>query len=193
MNIERHLPELRRAIRNHKYEETDTGIYLPAQDQILGFSCETRVNGRDPQLTHNLLTLEGRRYLLGAAVAGTAQVTQFYIAPFTGDVMPLESWTAANFAAAATEFTSYEGSTRVVWNRAMHATASSADNTANAAVFTLSAGQSNVTLRGFALLTASSKSATTGALLSAMRHDRPALGEGDALSVRLTLTYQNPA
>ena len=193
MNIERHLPELRRAIRNHKYEETDTGIYLPAQDQILGFSCETRVNGRDPQLTHNLLTLQGRRYLLGAAVAGTAQVTQFYIAPFTGDVTPQESWTAANFTSNATEFTGYDGAIRILWDKVLHVTASSADNTAAPATFTLATGQTDVTIRGFALLTASAKSATTGTLISAMRHDRPGLNEGDALSVRLTLTYQNPA
>lgn len=194
MNIEdRHLPELRRAIRNHKYEETDAGIFLPAMDQILGFSCETRVNGRDPQLTHNLLTLQGRRYLLGAAVAGTAQNTTFYIAPFTGDVTPLDSWTAANFTANATEFTGYDGTNRILWDKTMHATASSADNTASAATFTLSAGQTGVTIHGFGLLTAASKSATTGVLISAMRNDRPGLGEGDALSVRLTLTYQNPA
>lgn len=193
MNIERHLPELRRAIRNHKYEETENGILLPGQDQIIGISCETRVNGRDPQLTHNLLTLQGRRYLLGAAVAGVAQNTSFYIAPFTGDVTPNENWTAANFTANATEFTGYDGANRILWDKTMHPTASSADNTASAATFTLSAGQSNVTIRGFALLTASAKSATTGTLISAMRHDRPGLNEGDALSVRLTLTYQNPA
>lgn len=194
MNIEnRHLPELRRAISNNRYEETGTGIFVPSMDMIAGFSCETRVNGRDPQLTHNLLTLQGRRYLLGAAVAGTAQNTSFYIAPFTGDVTPNDSWTAANFTATATEFTGYDGANRILWDKAMHPTASSADNTSSAATFTLSTGQTGVTIRGFALLTASSKSATTGILVSAMRNDRPGLGEGDALSVRLTLVYQNPA
>lgn len=191
MNIERHLPELRRAIRNNKHEFSDSGVVVPSMGVFAGFSCETRVNGRDPLLTHNLLTLEGRRYLLAAAVTGGPQTTQFYIAPFTGDVTPIDNWTAANFTANATEFTGYTSANRVLWDRLLHATASSSSNAASPADVELAAGQANVTIRGFGLLTASPKSATTGVLISAMRHDRPGLGEGDTLSVRLTLVYQN--
>ena len=191
MKIDKHLPELRRAIRNNKHEFTESGLVVPSMGLFAGFACETTVNGKDPQLTHNLLTLEGRRYLVGAAMTGVAQNTQFYIAPFTGNVTPADGWTAATFTATATEYTAYTSATRVQWSGALHATASSVDNSASPASIELSAGQSGVTLRGFGLLTASAKSATTGVLISAMRHDRPGLGEGDTLAVKLTLVYQN--
>ena len=191
MKIDKHLPELRRAIRNNKQEFTESGLVVPSMGLFAGFACETTVNGADPQLTHNLLTLEGRRYLIAAAVTGGTQTTQFYIAPFTGNVTPADGWTAATFTATATEYTDYTSATRVLWNRALHATASSADNAASAASIELDVGQTGVTLRGFGLLTASAKSATTGVLISSMRHDRPGLGEGDTLAVKLTLVYQN--
>ena len=68
MKIDKHLPELRRAIRNNKHEFTESGLVVPSMGLFAGFACESTVNGADPQLTHNLLTLEGRRYLIAAAV-----------------------------------------------------------------------------------------------------------------------------
>lgn len=191
MKIDKHLPELRRAIRNNKHEFTESGILVPSMGIFAGFACETTVNGKDPQLTHNLVTLEGRRYLLAAALTGGAQHTSFYIAPFTGNVTPVDGWTAASFAGTATEYTAYTSATRVLWSRVLHGTDSSAANTAAPADIEINTGETGVTIRGFGLLTSSAKSATTGVLVSAMRHDRSGLGEGDTLSVRLTMVYQN--
>lgn len=192
MNIEKHLPELRRAVRNGHYEPTESGVLFPRVGLYTGFSCETTVNGKDPQLTHNLLTLEGRRYLLRSALSlGQAVLSEMWIAPFTNDVTVQESWTAATFHTSANEYEDYTSATRVKWDKAAHPTASSASNTAVPADFTLATGQADVTIRGFGLLTNSGKRSGQGVLISAQRHNRPGLGEDDVIGVRMTLEYRN--
>lgn len=193
MNIQNLMTTIRRAIQDGDYEATDSGLLIRKMGVFAGVSCETHVNGKDRQTTHNLLPLQGLRYLLAAGAMGGAQTSAFYIAPFTNDVTPNDGWTAANFPTTAGEYTNYEGANRLAWTKTLHPTAASVSSAASPADFTLSAGETDVNLRGFAVLTAPSKGATTGTLISAIRHERDNLREGDTLSVRLTLVYQNAA
>lgn len=194
MNIDKHLPELRRAIRNHKYEFTQDGVLVPNMGLHAGFLFETTVNGKDRQVTPNMVPKQGRVYLLSAAL-NLLSPTAFYIMPYTADATPAEDWTAANFESKATEFTGYESAVnRLQWNRTLDGSGGSkAGNAADPADFELSAGQTDVTFYGFGLSTAQAKSSNQGVLISATRHVRPGLNAGDNVSVRLTLEYKNAA
>lgn len=137
----------------------------------------------------NLVVAQGRDYQLGAAYAQSPQKTAFYIAPFSGNVTPQDSWTGANFTANATEFTNYVEATRVLWNKDAVA-AGAISNTTNPATFTVGVGGG--TIRGFALLESSAKSATTGILSAATRlATDKVLEEGEEIRVRYVLTLNN--
>lgn len=193
VNIDRHIPEISRALRNGKFDEVDNGLLLPAQGLVITSSITTKVNGRDPMTTHNKFTLEGRRYLWRTGLTGTAQYSSWYLAPFTNSVAVADGWTAANFASTAGEFSDYDGATRPQWNGVIHATASSGSNAASPAQITISAGVSNLTIRGWGVLSSGTKSGTTGVLLAALRNDRAGLGEGDTLSAEYSLVFQDAA
>lgn len=143
---------------------------------------EVSINNGPWELIENLIPLEGRNYMLGAALDGVAQQTAFFIALFSGNVTPLDTWTAANFVANATEFTNYDEATRVSWAKGDVA-AAAIDNSVTPALFTLGVGGG--TVRGAALVTASAKSATTGILIAASRFvaDK-VLAEDDEIRIR---------
>lgn len=146
---------------------------------------EISVNNGPWEVCENLIPVEGRNYILGAAVDGTAQQTAFYVALFSGNVTVLDSWTAANFVANATEFTNYDEATRVLWQKGDVA-AAAIDNSVTPALFTI--GVAGGTVRGAALVTASAKSAGTGVLIAASRFvaDK-VLAEDDEIRVRYSL------
>ena len=189
------LPELRRAYANHKWEDTEQGIRIAGRELFIGSSCETRVNGTDPLLTHNIIPTAGRRHLLFSAVSGASQQTSYYIAAFANNATPVDGWLASNIGgsgSAIEEFTDYAAGTRPLWQKDNHGTASSVTNDANPAAFTLS---DDAHIYGFLLVTNSAKTPNagynTGTLVSAIRNERANLVSGDALSARLTLVYQN--
>src|SRR3546814_20666005 len=83
---------------------------------------------------------------------------EWYVAPWSNNVNPASTWTAANFTATAGEFTAYDETARPVWTPG-----DIADQTVSSvlddAEFTInSAGK----IYGAALLGASAQSATTG-------------------------------
>lgn len=139
----------------------------------------------------NIVVAQGRNYQLSAAWAQGPQKTAFYVAPFSGNVTVQDTWTGANFTANATEFTNYVEATRQLWDKDAVA-ASAVGNTTTPAVFT--AGVGGGTIRGFALLEASAKSAVTGILAAAARLtvDKE-LEEGEEIRVRYVLTLDNDA
>ena len=177
-----------RDIRNHAYEVTDTGIHIPGSRLFIGGAFKHSVNGGPATIDANLFTTQGLNYLLDAAFSAAAQVPQFFIAPFSGNVTPVGTWDGSNFTANATEFIAYTETTRPQWVEA-GASAAAIGNTASQAVFTLAAG-GPYNIYGMALLSSSAKSSTTGILVAASRFASPRLNQqaGDRLAVEYTLT-----
>lgn len=187
-DLRRHRREFARAIENGHYERTPTGILFPRQGAMLGGTFHTELNGRDRQLDENLIPTEGLNYLLTTAVKNGTPVATWYIALFSGNYTPTAAITAANFTATATEFTSYDESTRVEWVEGAVA-AGSVDNSGSKADFTMASGVSAQVLYGAAVISASAKSATSGTLLAVSRFSSSrTVNETDVLSVQYTLS-----
>lgn len=132
-----------------------------------------RVNGGEwAKEGDNMIVLEGLAHILNVALGSTAKPAGYYLALFSGAAAPAANWTAATFAAVASEIVSltegYSSPTRPVWTPVNTAT-SSIDNMAAVATVTIkTAGQLNVS--GAALLTNSTRGGTTGALVSATKY-----------------------
>ena len=192
-SIGRLAGEAARAVRNHAFEKTNHGIFLPkAKVHIGGVLRHTHIDAagnEDVAVDPNLIVNEGLNYILNAALGGQSQVGAFFLAPFSGNVTPAAGWTGANFASNATEFTAYTNSTRLPWTT-VPATAQSIGNSAAlaAATATFSAG-GPYNLYGVGLLQASAKSATTGVLVAAVRFASPRLNmaAGDKLAFEYVL------
>ncbi len=185
-DILRHAAEFKRYLANSQYEETDGGILFPKASAVAVGQIVTTVNGGDERLDYNLFTTEGLNYLLDAGVHDGVKVSTFYVAPFSGNVTVLSTWTAANFTANSTEFTNYDEATRVEYVETAPASGS-VNNTSNKADFTISAGGG--TMWGAGLLSNSTKSGTTGTLLSAAKFTAArTLLETDVISFGYTLT-----
>lgn len=193
-SLGRFVGEAARAIRNHDYEQTDSGIYFPKAKVTLGGSLRhtlIKADGeRDVAVDPNLLTTEGLNYILSAALGGGSQQPSFYLAPFSGNVSPQATWTAANFKSNATEFVAYTASNRLAWTPGA-VNNKSIGNSGNlaGATATFSPG-GPYTLYGVGLLTAPAKEATTGVLIAAVRFGTPRTGmaNGDKLAFEYVLT-----
>lgn len=178
--------ELSRAVSNHRYDKTDSGLYFPAQGLTVGGIFEAAVGLGPYEPAPNLVPLEGLNHLLSVALAQGVQKLDFYIALFSGNVTVQNTWTGANFVANATEFTNYDEATRVEWEKGAVA-AGAVGNTDTPAVFTVGAGGG--TVRGAALLEASAKSATTGVLIAAARFATDkVMAEDEELRIKYTIS-----
>ncbi len=134
-----------------------------------------RTNDGEWEESDNLLPTEGLNHLLSVALnQGAAQPT-WYIALFTNNYVPTAGITAATFQTTAGELVSstegYTQPNRVEWVEAAPVNGSIA-NSASPAQFTF-ATASTVTVYGAALLSASTKGATTGKLMSITRFAQP--------------------
>lgn len=133
-----------------------------------------RVNGGEWRKEgDNLIVLEGLAHILSVAFGQTAKPAGYYLALFSGATAPAANWTAANFAAVASEIVSmtegYTSPTRPVWTPPASTATGSIDNMASIASVTMAtAGTLNVT--GAAMLTNSTRGGTTGALISATKY-----------------------
>lgn len=199
-NFSKHAGEVFRRMTRHQYDVTDDGsIYLGRMNVIVGGAMGTshRPAGGEfgPwQIDHNKLPTEGLVQLVGAGVGALPQITQFYIAPYAGNVSPAATWTGANFASNATEFTAYTAATRLPWTITAPTTAPTVDNGAAIAAATLTfAAGGPYNLYGAAVLQAAAKAATTGKILMALRFANPRLnmGAGDDLAFHYGLTLSD--
>lgn len=182
----RHRREFARAVRNHKFEHTPQGLYFPEQRAFVGGMLAHTVNGQDLQVDANTFTIEGLNYLLTAGVKNGSPAAAFYLAPFSGNVTPATSLTAATFTATQTEFTNYAEANRPEYVDGT-VSAGSLSNSASRAEITCSAGGG--TVWGGGLLSVATKSATTGTLLAAAKFaSSRALSETDVLAFQYTLT-----
>ena len=182
----RHRREFSRALANHKYEVTPNGVYFPEAKAAVGGIMLTTVNGRDTAVDPNTYTIEGLNSLLTSGIKNGAQPAAFYVAPFSGNVAPATSLTAATFTATQTEFTNYDETSRPEFVDGA-VSGGSLNNSASRAEITCSSGGG--TVWGAGLISVATKSATTGVLMACVKFaSARTLAESDVLAFQYTLT-----
>ena len=190
INLKKNAREIGRHLRNRKWEQTPGGILIDrgGMNALMNGAFIDTLNSEDPQLSPNLVVDQGLIHVLNTVFAGAAQVTQWYIGLFSGNVTPQPNWTAANVVANATELTGYAPSTRPGFTVAP-VSAPSLGNAGSEANFAFDAS-GPYTARGAFLISVSNKGSTTGVLMAATRFaaDRAGLNSPDELGVRYVLT-----
>lgn len=187
--------EAAREIRAERFDITPEGIYLPRIGARAAGEYFGRVNGGAWQKEgDNLIVAEGFAHMLNVTFdTSTAKPAGYYLAIFSGNTAPAANWTAAAFAAVASEIVSmtegHTGATRPVWTPAK-TTTGSIDNMATVASLTI-ATSSQLNVTGAALLTSSARGGTTGVLVSASLYAAPRTfqaGDIYELGYRINLT-----
>lgn len=189
--LRKHSAEIRREVAAGRYEQTADGILLPRMGALASGRYKHRVNGGDWQEDHNLITTEGLNFMLNVAVGATAKVAGWYVGLFSGAITPQATWTAANFAATASEITSttegYAGTLRLAYNAGV-AAAGNIDNSASRATFNIVCS-TNLTVQGAAIVSSNVRGGTSGILLSAARYATPRVfANGDIFDCEYDLT-----
>lgn len=132
----------------------------------------------------NLIVNEGLNHALDVVLHGSTQVATWYIGVFEGNYTPVATVTAATITSASTECTAYDETTRVAYVEAA-ASSQSTTNSASKATFTFNATK---TIYGAFLVSVSTKSGTTGTLLSAARFaSSKAVADDDQLLLTYTI------
>ena len=158
--------ELKDALSKGRFHKTPDGVIFPDSKILAQGVFRYNIRGQEEESSNNLVVNEGLDYLLGAAISGTSTISNWYIAVFSGDVAVQAAWTAATFAATATEFTDYDSATRPSWDKGAVASGG-VDSFSSKAAFVSSVD--GAVLRGAALISASTKGATTGTLIAASK------------------------
>lgn len=181
----KHHGEFLRALANHKYEMTDNGVYFTQQHALVGGSIIHTVNGQDMRVDHNTFTIEGLNYLFSSGMRGGTAYSTYYVAPFSGNVTPASTLTAATFTSTLTEATAYSEAARPAYTIAAPASGA-VTNSASRAEITANA---SVNIWGAGILSASAKSATTGVCIAAAKFASVrALDSTDVLAFEYGLT-----
>ena len=185
--------ELALALDREQYDLTDEGVYFPRQGVLAAGEYFDRINGGEWQRTKNLIPTEGLAHILNVAMGSTAKPAGYFLALFSGAAAPAANWTAASFAAAASEIVSltegYTSATRPAWTPTNTSTGS-IDNMASVASVTI-ATSSQLNVTGAAMLTNRTRGGTTGVLVSATKYAAARVFQsGDTYEVgyRLSLT-----
>ena len=149
------------------YKMNDGGVLVPSSAILVKGWYHGKIvrDGKviDEWDSPNIVPTEGLNHILGVELAGTTQVTSWFLAPYEANSTPASTWSASNFTANSTESTAYTSSTRVAWTPGS-ASGGVISNSASPATFTFNATK---TIYGAGLLSVSTKSATTGILFSA--------------------------
>lgn len=193
--LQRHPGEVARALRQHRFEQADNGFYLPGAHVFLGGSLKVHDYRDDSEqfvdINANTLLTQGLVHALNMVFPPSggygSPVSQWYIAPFSGDYTPTADLTAATFPDVATEFTAYTSATRLALTIAAAATTPSTGNTGNEAQLVLN-GAGNI--YGATIVSASAKSAITGVAMAAVRLASPklAMASGEKLGMEYVIT-----
>lgn len=195
--IQSHPAEVARALRTRSYEETGDGRILLAGSKVFIGGALKIHDHRDNSISMhdidaNTLLAEGLVHALNVLLpptGGYAQITSWYIAPFSGNHTPSGPVTAATFTAASTEFTAYTASSRLPLIIAAAATTATTGNTGAQALMTCSTG-GPYNIYGAYIVSVATKSATSGKALAGIRLDNPKLGltGGDKLGFEYAIT-----
>lgn len=180
-----HRREFARAVANNAYDITETGVFFPAANAWMAGMITTTVNGADQMVTPNTFTIEGLNYLMNCGFKAASPETAFFVAPFSGNVTPASSLTAATFVATMTEVTGYTPATRPEFVEGTVA-AGAVSNSASRAEITATGA---LTVWGAGLLSVATKSAGTGVLAAAAKFSAVrTLAITDVLAFQWTLT-----
>lgn len=151
------------------YEKTAGGVLMPA--------AALRVHGHyhgqiiragqviDEFECPNLCVDQGLNSLLGVYFHADTQITAWYMGLFEANYTPVAGVLASGIAAAATETTAYDETTRRVFTPAA-AAGKSVTNSASVATFTFNATK---TIYGAFLISDNTKGGTSGTLFSAAK------------------------
>lgn len=166
----KHANEVSRFLKDGDFEVTNEGLLIHKAIMAKGKYYHS-VNGKDEQVDENLVPAEGILHFLDVTLGFSSKEAAWYLALFSGNVTPSSTWTAANFAANATENVSqtegFSGTVRPTWNT-VGASAGKIGNLASRASYTIVCTTS-VTFYGAGLLSAQTRGATSGILASASR------------------------
>lgn len=166
--------ELFRQLDEGRYEMTEGGLLIGGSLRARG-RYHTFIDGEAVELSDNKIPKEGLIYFLRVGLLGRSQLTNFYMALFSGAVNPADSWTAANFASNANEITSstegYSNSTRPQWVPDGTDPADPVIGNLNALATYDIVCSSTLDIAGAAVLSDSEKGGTSGTLISATRFD----------------------
>ena len=154
------------------------------------------IDGKEVGQYENLVPDEGLIYLLKSGVLGQSQISNWYIALFSGNVNPSSNWTASNFASVASGIISstegYSETSRPQWMpNSTTPTSPTISNSNSLATFSIVCS-SSINIAGAALLSSPTKGGTTGVLLSAVRYNSPhTLNNGSSFQVQYDLMLQD--
>lgn len=191
--LKRHAGEFLRALRNFKFERTETGVFFPAAKVEARGMYAHDVNGLDLQLDPNLLTDQGLTHMLSVEFGAGSKISAWYLALYAGNISPAANWTATSFAGTASEITSTtEGYTETTRQLFVPGAAASniIDNVGTKAAFTI-ATATQLNINGAALLSDSARGSTSGTLASATKFGSTrVLSSGDVFNCgyRVSLT-----
>lgn len=184
----RHGLEFARAIDNHQYEITPTGLHFPRQRAVVSGQFTTWVNGADEQVDPNIVPAEGLAQILKSGLGGVP----WYVAPFANATVPLSTLTAATFHSVLNEFIDYDEGSRVAWTIPADPAAGVYSNSAAPAIFTAAAAVgvgAGIDIQGAGLLSVLTKRATTGKLACASKFSGSRnLKTGDKLTVQYDIS-----
>jgi hypothetical protein len=192
--LQRHPGEVARALRTRRYDHTGDGRILLRDSRVfIGGALRVR-DYQDFDELHginaNTLLAQGLTHIVNnilVPTGGYAQVTQWYVAPYSGDYTPdPATLTAANFTATATEFTAYTAATRLAL--VVPTAATTPDQTSDEVQMIFNAAGGPFNIYGAALLSVAAKSNAGGKALAAIRLDNPRLAMAN--SDKLGFAYE---
>ncbi|MES2347030.1 MAG: hypothetical protein V4641_05600 [Pseudomonadota bacterium] len=181
-----HKNEFLRNLANHQYEKSPSGLYFHRARILIGGVFSYSVDEGPMHLASNTPTNEGLNDVLAVYMKQSAQRAAFYFVPYSNNVAPDVTITAANFNATLAEFINYTELSRQQWIGGAVAS-ESVDNTASTAQIIIGTGGG--TIYGCGLSTASAKSATTGVMpfVAAFDDGAAVLNAGSKLNLEYTL------
>lgn len=187
--------EIARELSAQRFDVTSDGLYLPRMGAVAVGQYWGRVNGGEWRHEgNNRIVTEGYALMLSVSLSQAPKPAGVYLAICSGGTEPADNWTAATYAATASEIVSmtegHTGATRPVWTPPNSVSVGSIDNYANPAQLTI-ATAGTLTMTGAALLTNAQRGGTTGALINASLFNAPRLlqnGDKYDLGYRVTLS-----
>ena len=175
LNLQKHINEFRRYVRNSQFEKTDDGsILFPKANAIVSGEYTHWVTGKESELAfdHNVITDEGLNHMLNVVMLGTPiAVTDWFAMLHSGTGTPDGDTDAGNYDTQLSEIVSgaegYSEANRILWAPdAVDTVNTAVTNLASPATFTIITA-TNLTVNGAGLTSVSAKGSATGTLMSA--------------------------
>ena len=169
--------EIARELSAERFDLTADGLYLPRVGALAVGEYWGRVNGGEWRHEgNNRIVTEGYALMLSVSLSQSPKPAGLYLAICSGTTAPADNWTAATYAATASEIVSmtegHTGATRPVWTPPNSVAIGTIDNYASPAALTI-ATAGTLTVTGAAMLTNAQRGGTTGALINASLFNAP--------------------